>query len=124
MPPASGPTIVFHGTADPIVPYEGGLVDNGRFTFPAIPDWVAGLAQYNGCTATPAELPSIGSVSGIRYENCTQDAEVIFYTITGGGHSWPGGNPLPEFLAGPTSQDIDATQTMWEFFQQHPLPGE
>jgi polyhydroxybutyrate depolymerase len=118
------PAVVFHGTADPIVPYEGGLVDDGRFTFPAIPDWVAGLAQHNGCTAAPAEIPATGSVSGIRYNTCTQDAEVIFYTIAGGGHSWPGGNPLPEFIAGSTTQDIDATQTMWEFFQLHPLPGE
>ncbi len=118
------PSIIFHGTADPIVPYEGGLVDGGRFTFPAIPDWVEGLARYNGCTATHTEIPSSGSASGIRYEKCIQDAEVIFYTIAGGGHSWPGGNPLPEFIAGPTTQDIDATQTMWEFFQEHPMPGE
>jgi polyhydroxybutyrate depolymerase len=118
------PAIAFHGTADPIVPYEGGVVDDGRFTFPAIPDWAAGLAQHNGCTDEPTVAPASGAVSGIRYENCAQDAEVIFYTIAGGGHSWPGGNPLPEFIAGPTSQDIDATHTMWDFFQLHRLLGE
>jgi len=118
------PTIVFHGTADPIVPYEGGVVDNDRFDFPSIPGWVAGLAQFNKCSGVPTEIPASGNVSGIQYRDCAGDAEVIFYTIAGGGHSWPGGNPLPEIIAGTTSNDIDATQTMWEFFQEHPLPGE
>ncbi len=118
------PAIVFHGTADPIVPYDGGLVDNGRFDLPPIPDWVMDLAQFNNCSAVPTEIPATGSVSGIQYSNCAQGADVIFYTIAGGGHSWPGGNPLPEFIAGPTTQDIDATHTMWDFFQLHPLSGE
>jgi polyhydroxybutyrate depolymerase len=117
------PAIVFHGTADPIVPFDGGLVDNGRFDFPPIPDWVAGLAQFNSCDAMPIEIPATGDVSGIQYHNCEQDADVIFYTIAGGGHSWPGGRPLPEIITGATSTDIDATQAMWEFFQQHPLHG-
>ena len=45
----------------------------------------------------------------------------LFYTIQGGGHSWSGGEPLPEIIVGETSQDIDATNVMWEFFEQHPL---
>lgn len=120
--PRPVPAIVFHGTADPIVPFDGGVVDNGRFDFPPIPDWVAGLAQFNHCNPVPIDIPTAGNVIGIQYPDCEQDADVIFYTIAGGGHSWPGGSPLPEFIAGSTSNDIDATQTMWEFFQEHPLP--
>ena len=37
------------------------------------------------------------------------------------GLFWPGGDHLPEWIVGHTSDDINATQTMWEFFQQHTL---
>jgi polyhydroxybutyrate depolymerase len=46
---------------------------------------------------------------------------VYFYTIHGGGHSWPGGGSLPRIIAGTTNRDIDATAIMWDFFQSHPL---
>ena len=112
------PAIIFHGTADPVVPYEGGPSRDFDIPFPAIPEWVAALAKRNGCQGTPIDLPANGSVNGVKYTGCT---EVVFYTIAGGGHSWPGGNPLPKWIVGITSHDIDATRTMWEFFQQHPL---
>ena len=113
------PAILFHGTADPIVSYEGGPSRSFDIPFPSISEWVAELAQYNGCDSTPHDLPPSGTVSGIQYAGCA--ADVVFYTITGGGHSWPGGEPLPEWIAGTTSEDIDATRKMWEFFQEHPL---
>lgn len=116
------PTMIFHGTDDPIVPYMGGRYHDTNLFFPAIPDWAAMLARRNGCNPQPDELPSSGQVSGVRYTDCA--ADVIFYTITGGGHTWPGGNPIPAWIAGYTSQDIDATRTLWEFFQSHPLPGK
>ncbi len=115
------PAIIFHGTDDPIVPYDGGLAGDSRFIFPSIPTWVAELGMHNGCDSTPNEIPASGDVTGIRYENCTEDAEVIFYTIQGGGHSWPGGGYLPVFLVGATTQDIDATRVIWDFFEKHSL---
>ncbi len=41
--------------------------------------------------------------------------------IADGGHAWPGGEPLPRFIVGHTAQGIDATEMMWEFFNEHPL---
>lgn len=116
------PAMVFHGTADPIVPYGGGLYDDRGIRFPSIPDWVATLAGRNSCDPEPVEVPVNGQVGGVRYAGC--DADVVFYTVTGGGHTWPGGEPIPEWIAGPTTQDIDATRTLWEFFLDHPMPGE
>jgi len=114
------PAIVFHGTADPIAPFQGGPSHDPNVPLPAITTWVESLALRNGCDQMPVELPAHGEVRGIRYGPCTLNAEVIFYTITAGGHSWPGGEPLPKWLVGHTTQDIDATRVMWEFFQQHP----
>jgi polyhydroxybutyrate depolymerase len=113
------PAMIFHGTADPIVPFDGGRYHDTDFFFPAIPDWAATLAQRNGCDPDPDELPASGQVSGVRYSGCA--ADVVFYTITGGGHTWPGGEPIPERIAGTTTKDIDATLTLWDFFQAHPL---
>ena len=115
------PLIAFHGTADPVVPYSGGRSDSFNYPFPAIPDWVKTYADRNGCSADPVEIPSTGELTGIRYTNCSQNAEVIFYTITNSGHSWPGSKPLPKWVVGKTNQDVNATELIWQFFEQHPL---
>lgn len=117
------PLMVFHGTADPVVPYTGGPSRSFYVPFPFIPDWVKGYATaVNQCDPTPELFPSSGNdISGMRYIGCNQDAEVVFYSIAGGGHSWPGGDPIPAWIVGKTSQSIDATRVMWNFFQSHPL---
>jgi polyhydroxybutyrate depolymerase len=115
------PAMMFHGTDDPIVPYGGGQLRR-EGSLPSIPEWAAMLAERNGCSETPQTIPAQGAVRGSEYTGCA--ADVIFYTIEGGGHTWPGGNPIPVWIAGKTSMDIDATRTLWDFFQQHPLPEE
>lgn len=115
------PAIFFHGKADPIVPYEGGAYERTGIPFPNIPEFVASYAQENGCNSTPRTLLETGNVTGIRYSECNQDADVVFYTIADGGHTWPGGSPLPERITGKTSQEIDATELMWDFFQEYSL---
>lgn len=65
--------------------------------------------------------PLDGPLGGTRWSDCDGGADVILHTIADGGHTWPGGDPLPEFIAGYTSPAIDATATTWEFFEDHPL---
>lgn len=115
------PMIVFHGTADPIVPYLGGESDGTEARLPVIPEWVAARAALNACDPTPMELPATGAVTGVAYTGCEAGAEVVFYAIQGGGHTWPGGEPLPEWITGPTTPDLDASQVMWEFFSRFRL---
>lgn len=116
------PAILFHGTADPIVPFQGGRSGPFDRPFPAIRDWVAALAQSYGCDEPPLELPASGQVSGLRYTGCK--ADVDFYIIEGGGHAWPGGKAMPVWISGHTSQEIDATRVMWDFFVAHPLDAK
>jgi polyhydroxybutyrate depolymerase len=126
------PLIAFHGTADPLVKYEGAThqipallrrlgLKGVPFSYPAVESWIAGWAQRDGCSPTPESIPATGDASGIRYTDCRGGAEVVLYTIDGGGHTWPGGRAIP--LVGKTSRDIDASATMWSFFQAHPMPG-
>ncbi len=116
------PLIIFHGTADPIVPYLGGPSASFDIPFPNIPAWVKAYAAHNHCASEPQILPSSGNdVSGMHYTGCEQGSDVLFYTIAGGGHAWPGGNPIPPVIAGRTSQSISATRLLWDFFKAHPL---
>lgn len=109
------PIVEFHGTDDEIVPYDGAAYLLG------VEQWAAAWAERNGCDPTPETLPTQGDVSGIAYTGCAEDAEVILYTVDGGGHTWPGASPLLGAALGYTTQDIDATETMWDFFVAHPL---
>ena len=121
LPDRPVPAIIFHGTADPIVPFEGGPSESFDVPFPIISDWVQHMAEQNGCDIVPESLQSQGEVSGIQYAHCDQNADVVYYIINGGGHSWPGGEPLPKWIVGHTSDDINATRTMWAFFKNHPM---
>jgi poly(3-hydroxybutyrate) depolymerase len=37
-------------------------------------------------------------------------------TVEDGGHTWPGGTPVP--ILGKTTQDLDANAVMWELFSR------
>jgi polyhydroxybutyrate depolymerase len=118
------PMIAFHGTDDKIVPFDGGVRPPDGETLPSIQGWMKIYAGENGCDQNPIQLRSIGDVVGIKYSDCKHDANVHFYTIHGGGHSWPGGGGVPAFIVGYTTQDINATEIMWDFFENHALPDQ
>lgn len=118
-PPASAcgasrplPIVVFHGTADGIVSYNG---EGGR---PSIPVFAAGWAARNGCGNGPYTSLQQGSVTGQTWDSCHEDATVTVYTVAGGGHSWPG--TKTGFWSMMTTDDIDATALMISFFAAHP----
>jgi len=115
------PAIFFHGEADTIATYEGGFYERTGMTIPSVPEFVASYAQANECNATPTTFMETGNITGIRYSQCNQNADVVFYSIADGGHNWPGGEPLPESITGKTTQEINATELMWEFFQEFSL---
>jgi polyhydroxybutyrate depolymerase len=124
------PVIVFHGTADPIVPYGGGLPSSmfapTKFApdatpFPSVPGWAANWARRNRCGADPVDTAVAADVTRTAYTSCADNASVVLYTVRGGGHSWPGGKPMPAWMVGPTSRSIDATRLMWAFFGEHRL---
>jgi len=119
--PRAVPMIDFHGTADPVVPYQGRTSWISSRPFPDVSTWAANWARRNQCAAIPVESVVAPDVDRLEYTGCADDAAVVLYTIRGGGHTWPGGGPLPEWMVGPTSHGIDATSRMWAFFREHPL---
>lgn len=119
------PLMAFHGDADRMVPYHGGRLGDPfnpvRPVFEPIRDFVARWAGRNGCSADPMEVSLTPDATRLEYTGCREGSAVVLYTLLGGGHSWPGGKPPPEWRVGTTSRSVDATSELWEFFQEHRL---
>jgi polyhydroxybutyrate depolymerase len=110
------PVLAFHGLDDGIVPYNGG---ESPTIEPPIPDWAAAWAARDGCSATPSQSSPVEGVTVQTWSGCQGNAEVILYTLANHGHSWPGSLVMPKAI---TSQAVNATNVMWDFFMAHPMP--
>lgn len=116
------PVIAFHGLEDQVVPYVGGASSRDeRYTFPAVEDWAASWASKNSCASGPKEEKITEHVDRLEYQSCAENSRVVFYRVEDGGHTWPGGDKLPEWIAGYTNQEINASRLMWEFFEKYSL---
>jgi polyhydroxybutyrate depolymerase len=121
--PASRPVavIAFHGTADPVDPYNGH--GQAYWTY-SVPEAARLWAAHDGCQASPRTTAGRG-YSLTSYSGCTAETAVELYSLDGEGHEWPGGPKIPAIITavlGPQSDAVDANSTMWTFFQAHPLP--
>ena len=114
------PLLMIHGTADRDLPWEG-LPPQ----LASVPETVETWTAINGCRPSPTVefLDPAGDATQIRrhtYSGCQNEAEVMLYAIQEGGHKWPGAsNTLQFWLSGNLSQDVDATSTIWRFFEKH-----
>jgi polyhydroxybutyrate depolymerase len=109
-----------HGTADPIVTWEGDVpLSSARME--SVDNTVSGWVERNHCNPEPQV--KLVDDSYVRETYMAADGtEVTLYAVTGGGHTWPSGRQyLPETIIGPTSRALDATQLAWDFFKGHSL---
>jgi len=116
------PVISFHGTADPIDPYQG----HGQpyWTY-SVPQAARGWAVQDACsTRSITSRPATGVIL-TRYAACpSHRTEVELYSIVGEGHEWPGGPALGPRIArvlGPQSNAVNANALMWAFFSSRKL---
>ncbi len=124
------PVLEIHGVDDPVVPYTGGeivVLRRHRGRVISTRQYSEFWAKFDGCNPTPTrtDLPQVvddgTSVIKDEFQKCA--APVVFYSIRGGGHAWPGGAGHIRIVnVGKMSQQMDATKVIWEFFkQQKPL---
>lgn len=127
-PERAVPVVYFHGTADRIVGYDGvDQITKGKASLSAeqLCQW---WAETNQCLEPlPIEdLPDTVADSTLVKKHVfpagAGGAPVVFYEITGGGHTWPGGGPQPEQWIGRVCRDISASELIWEFCSQYSLP--
>jgi polyhydroxybutyrate depolymerase len=116
---------VMNGTADPLIPYDGGDLGFGQFVFRRMmstADTIAFWARVNDCRAKPLvdsiEVESFGIVTEHR-AGCADGTQVMLVRIERGGHTWPGGlQYLPANAIGPTVHHFDGSAALWAFFQR------
>jgi polyhydroxybutyrate depolymerase len=105
------------GTADAL--YTG---DKNTLSFA---ETLAFWARTDRCAgAALRKLPDVAhdktTVTTVSWSGCASGTETSGYTVNGGGHAWPGGEPLgsvDEF--GVTSQQFDTSELIWTFLSRH-----
>ena len=61
------PLIAFHGTADPVVPYDGGTSWASPKPFPGVLTWTENWARRNRCKPNPVESAVAADVTRLEY---------------------------------------------------------
>jgi polyhydroxybutyrate depolymerase len=135
------PIVSFHGTEDQILLFNGGVNPSAvpgfggddaapTTTAPPIdldgegyPASVAAFADRNGCDPDPEDTELTDEVLH-RVYRCPSAADVEFYMVIGGGHSWPSSEFSQAIgeIVGMTTFDIDATRDAWEFMSRFANP--
>lgn len=143
------PMIIFWGKQDPTLPYCGGVGPaisaflSGKsiaglpppscppanfFGFPPVEDVVGTWVAADGCSASAAISQVSAHVEHRTYSGCKDDAAVEFYVVADGGHAWPGSAVMAALssspasaLIGHTTDEIDASKLIWQFFQRFAL---
>src|ERR1022692_1370017 len=122
LPSRPLPVVMINGTSDPVVPYGGGTEHNLQLPTISVEDSAKAWARINRCAEKPTQskLPA-HEKGGMEtkvdtFDGCQQGAQVVSYSVKGGGNTWPGGEQYEvEKQIGKTSQDLNANETLWSF---------
>ena len=129
-PDASLPVLIMNGTADPLVPWDGGPIKIFRKEYRTVlstENTVRFWVEHNKCYEEPVTvlLPDINKdddsyIKVVTYGSVPIDVEVILYAIVSGGHNFPGANtPELKFFLGNKNNDIIGSEIIWEFFNNY-----
>ncbi|MGO9604985.1 MAG: alpha/beta hydrolase family esterase [Candidatus Binataceae bacterium] len=118
------PLLFIIGTADPLNPLRGGDIklpwgnsEHREAVGKSLAEWRAML----GCADDARTVLDRNGIKELQWNKCTKGGEVLYYTVEGLGHVWPGGSSrLPERWVGKASNKLDATTVIWAFFKAHP----
>ena len=129
------PMLFMNGTADQLIPYNGGFGTGPTASYNLMPvvDFVAFWRKANGCgegNAGETSLPDLDSndKSTVKLitSSCQEGRDVVLYKIVGGGHQQPrrpasGGGNVIEPQLGAQNHDINGATEIWRFFQRFSL---
>jgi polyhydroxybutyrate depolymerase len=120
--------VEFHGTQDPIVPWDGGEArgESGGKVL-SVSETVSLWVNVNRCPASPSKtvLPDKDPSDGTRvwcdvYSPGQGYSAVVLYGVEGGGHAWPDSDRPLAPQSGRITHDVNATEVIWDFFADHP----
>lgn len=112
------PMLAIHGTGDATMHYEGG--ERQGETYPSVRTWLETWAEAADCTGSKDRKVGKRGEKVVRtkWQNCRDGVDVELYSVADGGHVWPGETMYSG--GGYVTQDFSATDTLWEFFKDHP----
>jgi polyhydroxybutyrate depolymerase len=120
--------MMINGTNDPLVKFEGGSVARQAGSQAEPIAKVVAFWRWRACGEIKAPVqfehlpdvdPNDGSTVDLDRVQCA-GAEVVNYTVRGGGHTWPGGMQyLPKGMIGSVNRDFDASAVIVDFFNKH-----
>lgn len=117
------PIMHVHGTLDPTVPYGGASGSIG------VEQTIAFWRDTDAChnISDTIDMPDLSTTDNctaqrIDYPQCANGNDILFYKITGGGHTWPSAF-VDATQYGNTNHDISATDEIWKFFNRYTLDG-
>jgi polyhydroxybutyrate depolymerase len=117
--------MIINGTNDHDVHYEGDD-HTQRGALVSISDMVSFWRSHDQCSSSSVSplLPGTKSskVKAAQYSSCSGNSEVLQLAVVNGGHFWPGGVSTDTSLNKFNAQlGLNASQTIWDFFQRHSL---
>ena len=126
VPARPVPIMYVVGDSDPLSPLGGGEVHIGFKSYgekPTVPDMINRWKTLHDCHEAPTMLRDLGGLKGVTYCPPDRGNRVVYYSIEGHGHHWPGGATLlPKRVAGNNVSKFHVTDYIWEFFRSHALP--
>ncbi|MGB9361766.1 MAG: hypothetical protein WCA99_09200, partial [Candidatus Sulfotelmatobacter sp.] len=131
IPSRAVSALFINGTDDPIVPDNGGTYKPGQFHVLSAEDSAKTWAKFDRCTEKPAQdkVPSLQKggkeTKTYTYSGCQDNAQVVLYSVKGGGNTWPGGEQyMTEKEVGKTSDAINANESIWNFLSTKKISGD
>jgi polyhydroxybutyrate depolymerase len=117
------PVVMFNGTNDPLVPYDGGGVGflGGRGSVWAAEETAEFMADVNACEGVRALPLPIGSrvqVTRLEWTLCRTGSSVTLYRMDGGGHQVPGQRSFLPLFLGRGTQAVRAADEAFAFFRR------
>jgi polyhydroxybutyrate depolymerase len=111
-----------HGTADNVIPLQGGrgpLTPFGR-TWPPVEQGVSFWMQADGCPGASQTRQDGPETTCRIYQSCRAPVEACL--VTNGGHAWPGSPPLrwQQRYNVYVSQTFPTSERVWAFFAANP----
>jgi poly(3-hydroxybutyrate) depolymerase len=121
LPSRPVPVLDIHGTADPVVPYDGGpaLKLLPPIQFMSVDDTVSFWRSANACLSPAAIDYQNGDATCLRWGDCSGGVAVELCTLLGDGHQWPDSAIVVPGL-GNASRSLNATSFIIDWFLAHP----
>ena len=122
------PVLAIHGRLDPVNVFaddDPRIVPGSSWTY-GVPEALGRWALANGCKLDELRRETVSAhVQLVSYTGCHSGADVSLYDIADGGHTVPGTAVVPSLvpIIGPTNQELNTPDAIWDFVSHFQLPN-